>query len=125
MSDDSPATYSTYPTYPSASGNSTAALVLGIIGLLGNVGSCCCCLSLFLGLCSPVAWYMGHQELQAIAAGRSPVGGAGNAKAGMVCGIIGTILLGLYVLAVVVYVAFVGFAVALDAMKKGGLPLPQ
>jgi hypothetical protein len=122
LSYDPPATY---PTYPTSSGNATAALVLGIIGLLGNVGSCCCCLSLFLGLCSPVAWYMGHKELQAIAAGLSSPAGAGNAKAGMVCGIIGTIVLALYVIAIVIYVAFVGFAVALDAMKKGGLPLPQ
>jgi hypothetical protein len=122
LSFDTPATY---PTHPTSSGNATTALVLGILGLLGNVGSCCCCLSLILGLCSPVAWYLGRKELNAIAAGRAPAGGEGAARAGMICGIIGTVLLALYVVAIVIYVAVVGFAVAMEALKQGGVPLPK
>ena len=117
--------YDSLARYPTSSGNATAALVLGILGLVGSLGSCCCCLSLILGLCSPAAWYLGRKELKAIVEGRSPASGEGTARAGMICGIIGTIVLALYVVAILVYVAVVGFAVALEAMKQGGLPLPQ
>ena len=101
------------------------ALILGIIGLMGSMGSCCCCLFWFLGLCAPAGWYVGSQELQAIRAGRSPAAGEGTARAGMICGIVGTVLLALYLLGIAIYVALVGGAVALETMKEGGLPLPQ
>jgi ABC-type phosphate transport system permease subunit len=112
-------------TYPTSSGNATMALVLGIIGLLGSLGSCCCCLFWFLGLCAPAGWYVGSQELQAIRAGRSPASGEGTAKAGMVCGIIGTVFMALYMVGIAIYIAVVGVGVALETMKQGGLPLPQ
>jgi hypothetical protein len=65
-----------------SSGNrGTIALVLGIISIV------CCA---FLG---PVAWILGKQELNAIAAGQAPASGEGVAKAGMILGIIGTILI--------------------------------
>jgi hypothetical protein len=115
----------TAATYPTSSGRATAALVLGIIGLLGGVGSCCCCLTLVLSPCSPVAWYLGHQELRAIVLGRAPASGEGNARAGMICGIIGTALMAVYLVGIAIYVAVVGYAVALEALKQGGLPLPQ
>ena len=57
------------------------SLVLGILGII-------CC-----GLLAPVAWIMGSQELKAIKAGTSPASGEGMAKAGMILGIIGTVLL--------------------------------
>ncbi len=57
------------------------ALILGILGII-------CC-----GLLAPVAWYMGSQEVKAIAAGTAAASGEGLAKAGMILGIIGTILL--------------------------------
>jgi hypothetical protein len=101
------------------------ALVLGIIGLVGSVGACCCCLSWLLGLCAPAGWYLGSQELRAIRAGLSPSSGEGSARAGMICGIIGTVLLALYLVGIVIYVAVVGFAVAMETMKQGGLPVPQ
>ncbi|MDH3255600.1 MAG: hypothetical protein OEM62_11455, partial [Acidobacteriota bacterium] len=41
----------------------------------------------------PVAWILGKQELNAIAAGQAPAAGEGVAKAGMILGIIGTILI--------------------------------
>jgi hypothetical protein len=64
-----------------SSNKGTIALVLGIIGIV-------CC-----GLLGPVAWILGKQELAAIAAGQSPASGEGVAKAGMILGIIATILL--------------------------------
>ncbi|MFQ5929366.1 MAG: DUF4190 domain-containing protein [Acidobacteriota bacterium] len=68
-------------------GRSTAALIMGILGLL---------VCQFL---SPVAWYVGYQELKAIRSGQSPQADKGIAKAGMILGIIGTILLALGFLA--------------------------
>jgi hypothetical protein len=65
----------------SSSNRGTIALVLGIVSIV-------CC-----GLLGPVAWIMGKQELSAIAAVRSPASGEGVAKAGMILGIIGTVLL--------------------------------
>jgi hypothetical protein len=98
LSFDTPATY---PTHPTSSGNANWALVLGIVGLLGSVGSCCCCLSLLLSPCSPVAWYLGRRELQAIVVGRAPASGESTARAGMICGIHGTILMVLYLVGLV------------------------
>ena len=68
------------PAQP-ASNRPMIALVLGIVGIL-------CC-----NLCAPIAWYVGRQELGAIAAGQSPEAGKGLAQAGMILGIIGTVLL--------------------------------
>ena len=60
---------------------STRVLVLSILGLL------------VCQLFSPVAWYVGHQELKAIRSGRSPGSDEWIAKVGMILGIVGTILL--------------------------------
>jgi len=64
-----------------SSNKGTIALVLGIVSIV------CCA---FVG---PVAWILGKQELNAIAAGQAPAAGEGVAKAGMILGIIGTILI--------------------------------
>lgn len=77
-------------------GNATLILVLGIIGLL-------CC-----GLLGPVAWFMGKQELQGIAEGRINAANEGTVKAGMILGIIATVLL---VLSIVWVVFFGGMAI--------------
>ena len=70
------------PGQPQSSSNQAiTALVLGILGIV-------CC-----GLLAPIAWYLGNQELKAIAEGRSPIAGEGLAKAAKILGIIGTILL--------------------------------
>ncbi len=80
-------------TYPESS-QATAALVLGIVGLV-----------LCGGILSPVAWYLGHQEVRAIDAGRRDPMGRQTANAGRILGIIGTVLVGLGIL------FFVGFLV--------------
>ena len=66
---------------PATSNRPTIALILGILGIV-------CC-----GLLAPIAWYIGSQELKAIAAGSAPAAGEGLAKAGMILGIIGSVLL--------------------------------
>ncbi len=69
-----------------ASTQAIVALVLGLLGL-----TCC-------GILGPVAWFLGSQELKAIAAGSSPAAGEGLAKVGMILGILGTIYMGLLIL---------------------------
>ena len=66
---------------PKPSSRATTSLVLGILGFV-------CCQA-----CAPFAWYMGSQELKAIKSGQSTAAGQGFATAGMVLGVIGTILL--------------------------------
>ena len=69
------------PVTAGTSSRATTALVLGILGFV-------CC-----QLCAPFAWYVGNQEVKAIKAGASPATNQGYAMAGVVLGIIGTILL--------------------------------
>ncbi|HEY7213155.1 MAG TPA: DUF4190 domain-containing protein [Thermoanaerobaculia bacterium] len=66
----------------SASTQAIMSLVLGILSIV----TCC-------GILAPIAWYLGSQEQKAIREGRSPAAGEGLAKAGMILGIIGTVLL--------------------------------
>src|SRR5262245_16297664 len=69
------------PPQAKASSQATTSLILGIVGIV-------CC-----GLAAPFAWFMGHKELQLIAAGQSPVAGQGLAQAGKILGIIGCVLM--------------------------------
>ena len=77
------------------SSRATTALVLGIVGIV-------CC-----QLCGPFAWWMGKQEIAAIRAGTIPASNEGMAKAGMILGIVGTVLLGLSL----IWMVFGGLAV--------------
>ncbi len=90
-----------------ASGRSVAALVVGLLGLV----TC--------AFASPVAWYLGSTELQAIRAGASPPAGADYAQAGRVLGIIGTCLLALGLLIAFACLAVVAVTV-LAAAASGG-----
>lgn len=119
MSDDSPV------PYPTSGGNATMALVLGIVGIVGGLGSCCCCLFFVLGLCAPFAWYLGNRELAAIRAGRAPLSGEGNARTGMILGMVGSGLLVLYLLGILAYVVLVGAGAAMEGLKHGGVPLAR
>jgi hypothetical protein len=75
-----------YQGYPEAS-QSTVILVLGILGLI------------VCQVLSPIAWYMGNQEVTAIDTGRRDPAGRGTANAGRILGIIGTVFLILGVVA--------------------------
>ena len=108
---------------PPSSGGAATALVLGIIGLAGNLASCCCCLGLIPALCAPIAWWMGARELRSIREGVASPAGEGNARAGMICGIVGTAIIVLYVLVLAVYIAIVGLAAASESLKQGHIPV--
>ncbi len=81
----------------------TTALVLGLVGLIGTL---LCGVGLLVG---PVAWYLGASARREIDAEPGRYGGRSEATAGMVMGIITTVLLALAVLAVAV-VLVVGVA---------------
>jgi hypothetical protein len=85
---------------PSSSNRALWSLILGIVGIF-------CC-----GLVAPVAWYLGNQELKSIRAGQGDPSQQGLATAGMVLGIIATVLLALAFL----WVAFFGGLAFLSAL---------
>jgi hypothetical protein len=74
------------------------ALILGIVGILANLAGCCCCFSLILGLCSPVAAFLGFQERKDIEGGRAPAAGQTLATVGMILGLVGTAFFALLLL---------------------------
>ncbi len=95
------------PDHPQA----TLSLVLGLVGLIGAL--------IFCGLplvVSPFAWAVGRSALKEIEASYGRLGGSSNAKAGMIMGIIGTVLLALLVVLVVVLI----LAVVLSADSSTG-----
>ncbi|XAL98789.1 hypothetical protein OT109_14515 [Phycisphaeraceae bacterium D3-23] len=77
-----------------SSGKAVTSLVLGII----SIPMCLCC-GLFGVIMGPLAIYFGNQAKQDIAAGTASPGSAGMAKAGLICGIVGTVLGGLSLIA--------------------------
>jgi len=83
------------PNHPSAN----TALVLGIVALGGGF---VCGLPVLAG---PFAWYMGAKVKREIDAEPMRYGGRGEANAGMILGIVATVLLGLAVLVVIAVVA--------------------
>jgi hypothetical protein len=78
------------PDHPRA----TMALVLGILGLV------------VCGVVAPFAWVIGARAVREIDESNGGLGGRGAAKAGYILGIIGTVLLGLGILALGVLVVF-------------------
>jgi hypothetical protein len=105
-------------------------LVLGIIsvvtGVLGGTAGLCCAplailplIGLVLGI---MAWVMSRADLRKMEAGTMDPEGKGLAQGGLVCGIIGTILDGLAVLAglaMLVYILFI-----FSAVKMTPTPAP-
>lgn len=81
---------------PSDNKRALWSLILGIVGII-------CC-----GLAAPFAWYMGQAEVKAIDAGQAARENRGMALAGMILGIVGTVLL---VLGLIWFLFFGGMAV--------------
>lgn len=77
-----------YPPYAMAPDHqqATTVLVLGILGLL------------LCQVLSPFAWVMGNRVVREIDASNGALGGRSSANAGRICGIIGTVLIGLAIL---------------------------
>ncbi len=73
--------------------NAVTALVVSLIGLI-----------VCSGLISPIGWYIGHQEVKAIDAGRRDPSNRGMAQAGKIVGIVGSVILvliiGLFAIAI-------------------------
>jgi hypothetical protein len=94
--------YSSYaaprPDHP----QSTLALVLGLVGLIG--GFMLCGLPLVV---SPFAWAIGRNAVKEIEASQGALGGEGQARTGMILGIIGTVLAILAVIALIGFIALV------------------
>ncbi len=82
----------------------TLALVLGIIG---------CIFCWFLG---PVALFIGNSSRQRIANSGGTLGGAGLATAGMILGIIGTVLL---VFGVIIIILLIVAAISANPRPTG------
>jgi hypothetical protein len=80
----------------------TLSMVLGIAGLVFGFLAC------GVGfLASPFAWALGRNALAEIRTSQGHLGGEGTAKAGMVLGIIGTVLLGLVLLGLIIFAILV------------------
>ena len=78
------------PDHPKA----TTSLVLGILGVV------------LCQVIAPFAWSMGKRTLNEIDASQGRLGGRGAAQAGYVLGIVGTVLLGLSLVFILIYVVF-------------------
>lgn len=77
--------------YPEQS-QAVTVLVLGILSII------------ICQILGPFAWKMGADELKAIGEGRRSQEGQGMAQAGKICGIVGTVLLGMIVLGILLFV---------------------
>lgn len=86
-----------YAGPPQEHPRSTTALVLGIVGL---VGSFVCGVPAVLG---PFAWWLGARTKREIDAAPGRFGGRDKASAGMILGIVTTVLLVLSILALIAF----------------------
>lgn len=106
-----PSGYPAYPParyYPPAAPHhpkATTALVLGLVSVVGGLSLCGLPL-----VVSPFAWVTGHRVLNEIRAARGQLAGESSAQAGMVLGIIGSVLLVIWLLVIALMV--LGFATA-------------
>lgn len=90
-------------TPESPSSQAITALVVSLLGIVT------CCL-----LLSPIGWYLGRQEQQAIQEGRSPKAGESLAQIAVVVGIIGTLLMVFFLF----WVFFFGGLAVLSALAN-------
>lgn len=91
--------------------NSTVALILGIL----SIPACCCygILGLILGI---IAWVLSNGDIKKFNLNPNLYTPSSfkNAKAAKVCGIIGTILGAIYLIAIIAFIAIFGFAAISD-----------
>ncbi len=76
--------------YPEQS-QAVTVLVLGILSII------------ICQILGPFAWKMGSDELKAITENRRSPEGQGMAQAGKICGIVGTVLLGCFVIGILLF----------------------
>lgn len=80
-------------------------LVLGLLALL------------VCGLIGPFAWSMGSTDLKKMAAGEMDDSGRGETQAGYICGIIATLLMGVALVFVILWIVF--FAAVMGGAGAG------
>ena len=87
--------------------NATAVLVLGIISIIG-----CCCYGLIGTICGIIALVLASKDSRRYAATPQlfTTSSYNNLKAGRICAIIGTIISILYLIAIIIIIAVMGFA---------------
>ncbi|MEA2563764.1 MAG: hypothetical protein QOH06_5268 [Acidobacteriota bacterium] len=90
-------------TPESASSQAITAIILSLLGFV----SCC-------HLLSPIAWYLGRQEQKAIREGRAPKQGEVLAQIAVVLGIIGTLILTVFLF----WLIFLGGLAVLTALAN-------
>ena len=95
-----PGHYAGPPVGAQKADGAITALVLGIIGIV------------VCQLCAPFAWSIGRKAERLVDASGGTLGGRGEATAGKILGIIGTIFLALIILFVIV---IIGFGIALES----------
>jgi len=78
------------------------ALVLGIVGIV------------LCPICAPIAWSTAGKAEREIDASAGALGGRGMATAARVLGIVGTVLLVVYVVVFVVWFVFMGLLIGAD-----------
>jgi uncharacterized membrane protein YjgN (DUF898 family) len=89
-----------YAFLPPEHREATTVLILGILGLV------------LCQVISPFAWVMGNRVIAEIDASNGQVGGRSQANAGRICGIVGTVLIGLGLLIAAAAVIIVLIAAA-------------
>ncbi|MCW2758470.1 MAG: hypothetical protein JWO46_2216 [Nocardioidaceae bacterium] len=99
------------PTFQQPHPQATTVMVLGLIGLVGG------CICYVPALVAPFAWVMGARVKREIRESNGQLGGEGNAQAGFVMGIIGTVVLALAILAVILIVVI---AITADTTSTTG-----
>ncbi len=97
-----PGQYAGYTAVAPAHPQSTLALVLGLVSLVGGLFVCGLPL-----LVSPFAWAIGRSSLKDIRESQGRLSGESNARAGMIMGIIGTVLLILAIVAVIAVIVLI------------------
>lgn len=101
---------------PPKQSHATTSMVLGIIGLVGVPLGFMCLFPAVLLVVSPVAWVLGSTSVSAIDASGGRLSGRGEAMAGMVMGIIGSVALVVALVGATVFVTLLaGGRVSVDA----------
>jgi len=101
------------PTQPGMLGQSmphrgVLVLVLGILGII------------MCGVFGVIAWVMGNRDVNQMQVGRMDPSGRGLTDAGRICGIIGTVLLCLQVAALLIWLLFIVFVIAVAGATAAG-----
>jgi hypothetical protein len=83
----------------------TVILVLGILSIV------------FCQITGPFAWIMGRKALREIDASGQTYSNRGQVQAGMICGIVGSVLLVLVILYLIFFFGIIGLAATSSSIK--------